>query len=123
MKADTRSAESKGQEQILSKEAEHAEHVLDMHGLSKSVDNVTAVANAPCADSFHSRIQKFLQPSFAQPCSPPPLCVSAAEASKKNERITSFAKTLAGTKEIINSDREQSPLNASVFDMYPARYI
>lgn len=45
MKAETIWAESKGQEQILSREAEQAEHVLDMQGLSKSEDNITAVAN------------------------------------------------------------------------------
>lgn len=62
MKAETIWAESEGQEQILSREAEQAEHVLDMQGLSKSVDNVTAVANAntPCTDPFPSRIQELL---------------------------------------------------------------
>lgn len=65
MEAETIWAESKGQEQILSEEAEHAEHVLDMQGLSKSVESVTAVANAPCTDSVLSRIQQLLHPSFA----------------------------------------------------------
>lgn len=65
MKAETIWAESKGQNQILSEEAEHTEHVLDMQGLSKSLDNITAVANVPCTNSFLSRIQKLLQPSFA----------------------------------------------------------
>lgn len=65
MKAETIWAESKGQEQILSEETELAEQVLDMQGFSTSVDKITAVANAPCTDSFLSRIQKRLQPSFA----------------------------------------------------------
>lgn len=65
MKAETTRVESKGREQILSKEAEHADHALTMRGLSKSVDNATAVANAPCTDPFLSRNQKLLKLSFA----------------------------------------------------------
>lgn len=65
MKAETIWAESKGQEQILSREAEQAEHVLDMQGLSKSEDNITAVANTLWTVPFPSRIQEVLQSPFA----------------------------------------------------------
>lgn len=91
MKAETIQAESKGQEQILSEEAEHADHGLDMQGLSKSVGNITAVANAPRTEPCLSRNQKLLKPPFANLAV---LLYSASQAGKKNERIKSFAEKL-----------------------------
>lgn len=86
--------------------------MLDMQGPSKSVGNATAAANAPCTDSFLSRIQKVLKLAFASLTILLPSAFQVLHPARKMKSLNILKKKkkerLVGTK-IINSEREQSP--------------
>lgn len=83
-----------------------------MQGPSKSVGNATAAANAPCTDSFLSRIQKVLKLAFANLTVLLPSAFQVLHPARKMKSLNILKKKkkerLVGTK-IINSEREQSP--------------
>lgn len=89
--------------------SEEAEHVLDMQGPSKAVGNATA-AGTLLAQTL-SCIQKVLKPAFSNLSVL--LSFQLLQPARKRKELNILKKDkkeLAGTKEIINSDREQSPL-------------
>lgn len=92
--------------------SEEAEHVLDMQGPSKPVGNATA-AEIPLPQTLISSIQKVLKPASPNISILLPSAFQLLQPARKTKEFNILKKDqkeVAGTKEIINPDREQSPL-------------